>query len=105
MANEINLAIGQTVITSSTPISNNILYGGKVIKFSIYALPGCTFKINNEENIITINNTGLFNFSLPENLYENASISTINITPNTQQLLAAAGAKAVIDFVYMVAEE
>ena len=105
MANEINLAIGQTVITGATNISNNLLFGGKVVKFSIYALPGCTFWIDATNNIITINNTGLFNFSLPESLYETASIGAIKMTQTTSDLLAAAGAKAVIDFVYLLPQE
>ena len=94
------LTIGQSIVDSGTTTTTNLVNGTNIIKFSIYALPGCTFKIDKSSNEITINNTGLFNFSLPEHMYEsNMGIQALYITNETQQLLAAAGAKLVVDYV------
>lgn len=94
------LTIGQSIANNTTTTTTNLISGTNVVKFSIYALPGCTFKIDGSSNEITINNTGLFNFSLPEHMYEsNVGIKSLYITPTTQQLLAAAGTKLVVDYV------
>lgn len=85
--------IGQMIINSQN-IDTVKPVSGKILSFSIQALPGCKIWIDNSE--ITLGPAGLFNVDIP---VTKIAVSTEEDDTN-KSLLSGANTQMVIDYIY-----
>ena len=86
-----NMLIDGTIFSNYAPIS----------KIGIQTLPGVRFSLNNSNEYIIINNTGIFELDLEDQI----QITSLRFFHESLDLLENAGHGLIVDFVYESEEQ